>query len=151
MSSFTINKKDYIKAAGLLYGMEAAKRDSHKWYLDHLYKDFVRCYELNLASVNEQYYEDKKPDSNEYLDVFEEYKKKGNKIFFSTKKRELAKGLWHFFRSAMYQTEIEAMAQEMGAIFFRCVSKLFESDIYNSVSWWGDIDITMLEEKGGEQ
>jgi hypothetical protein len=151
MSSFTIDKKEYIKAAGLLYGIEAAKTNNNKWYLDHLYNDFVRCYELNLASVNERYDENIKPNKNEYLGVFEEYKKKGNKLYFSTKKKELANGLWFFFRSALYQTDNGAMAQEMGAIFFRCVSKLFESDIYNSVSWWGEIDITLLGKKGVEQ
>ena len=55
MSSFIIEKREYVKCAGLLFGYEEAKRDNHRWYLDHLYDWFVRCYELNVASVNEQY------------------------------------------------------------------------------------------------
>lgn len=82
MSSFIISKVEYVKAAGLMYGIESAKRDSHKYFLDVCRKEFEHVYALNVASVNEQYdhCEPIAPDENSYDDVFEAYCKKGELI-----------------------------------------------------------------------
>ena len=40
MSSFIIDKVEYVKAAGLMYGIESAKRDSHKYFMDVCRKEF---------------------------------------------------------------------------------------------------------------
>lgn len=147
MSSFTISKEDYIKAAGLMYRYESVKRTPHGYFLSIVYKMFVRCYELNLESVNEQYDCYEQSDTDEYIEVFEEYKKIGKRLYFSNIKRKLTNSLWHFFCSALYQTENEKMATEMRSWFFICVHKLYESDIEQSAPWWGEINIGELAGK----
>lgn len=143
MSSFIIAKEEYINAAGLMYGYEIAKMHPHRYFLENVYKEFVRCYELNLASVNEQYNDNEKPDTDDYKDIFEEYKEIGERMYTSILRRKMSSSLWHFFRSALYQTENKEAAQEMKAWFFSCVSKLYERDIEQTV-WWGRINIEDL-------
>lgn len=74
MSSFAIEKREYIKAAGLVAGIVKARE---VWIFNHrtqrnsepedFYDEFVRCFEMNAVSVQEQYHEDVPwSDSNEY-------------------------------------------------------------------------------------
>ncbi len=159
MSSFIISKVEYVKAAGLMYGIESAKRDSHKYFLDVCRKEFEHVYALNVASVNEQYYhrEPIAPDENSYDDVFEAYRKKGeligndgytsdNGIIFSKaedvmNKRDLRIRLWHFFHSVLYQIENAAAHRMAAAWFFTCISNLYQSDLHAVEGWWGEVEL----------
>ncbi|MBR5395791.1 MAG: hypothetical protein IK144_12045 [Bacteroidaceae bacterium] len=159
MSSFIIGKVEYVKAAGLMYGMESAKRDAHRWFLDNVRKEFDHVYALNVASVNEQYshHEPIVPDENSYDDVFEAYCKKGELIgndgytsddgiiFHQVEgvmtKHDLRIRLWHFFQSVLYQIENEAAHRMAAAWFFTCISKLYESDLHALGGWWGEVEL----------
>lgn len=82
MSSFIVSKREFIKAAGLMCGYESAKRDSHKWFVDNVRKEFEHAYALNVASVNEQYGHYEAPEQNDNHDeLFETYRKKGALIY----------------------------------------------------------------------
>lgn len=140
MSSFVISKREYIKAAGLLYGIEEKSQYPHKYFLDNVRKNFCHVYELNVASVNEQYGDDGACDSCEYDEVFKRYCYVGRCINDATLK-ELLPCLLMFFRSSLYQIENEEYAKEVGAFFFECFTKLNRSELNSVEGWWGQIDL----------
>ena len=145
MSSFVVDKSEFVKAAGLMYGIERAKRDSHLYFLENVRKEFVKAYELNVASVNEQYHDDCMPDGASYDTLFEEYKKKGEDVYNSTifgrdDLRKVRNGLFTFFRSVLYQIENEEMSKEVSSFFFDCLSKLYEREYRSVDGWWGEIE-----------
>jgi hypothetical protein len=146
MSSFVINKSEYVKAAGLMYGIEASKRvNAHKWFLDHVRDNFVKCYELNVDSVNEQYGDESGKDGSDYDYEFTQYCKIGERIKCGLHEgmtfKELRINLMQFFRSVLYQIENEEMNQFVSAFFFECTSKLFSSELHAVEGWWGDIEL----------
>lgn len=157
MSSFIIDKVEYVKAAGLMYGIESAKRDTHRWFLENVRKEFEHIYALNVISVNEQYEENYAPEEESYDEVFEAYRKKGELIGndgYASKdgiiyeqvegvmtKRDLRIRLWHFFRSVLYQIENDAAHRMAAAWFFICIGKLYESDLRSVDGWWGEVEL----------
>ena len=157
MSSFIIDKVEYVKAAGLMYGIESAKRDTHRWFLDNVRKEFEHVYALNVISVNEQYEENYAPEEESYDEVFEAYRKKGELIGndgYASKdgiiyeqvegvmtKRDLRIRLWHFFQSVLYQIENKAAHRMAAAWFFTCVSKLYASELHAVGGWWGEVEL----------
>lgn len=146
MSSFVVDKSEFIKAAGLLYGIEAAKGvHAHKWFLDNVRERFVECYELNAQSVDEQYNEISAIDTESYDDVFKQYGQMGLEIGFGTCKKIDLKSLrikmWMFFNSVLYQTESEEAHDKISSWFFECLTKLFEKDIREVEGWWGEIEL----------
>ena len=145
MSSFVIKKQEFAKAAGLLYGIESTKRFPHKYFLDHVRENFVRCYELNVASVNEQYREEIKVDPLDYDALFERYKYRGTKIYYGMGEQvhnlqELTPLLWKWFESVLYQIENDEMHKQVSAWFFVCFGKLYERNL-DCEGWWGEIEI----------
>lgn len=153
MSSFIISKREYVKAAGLLHGIEEAKRDSHQWFLENVRKEFEHCYALNVASVNEQYDDNEVPEEDAYDEVFEAYRKLGVAIYEGPalhegvmKMRDLRIRLWLFFRSVLYQIENEAAYRMAAEWFFTCISTLYENDLHAvECGWWGEIDDAQLK------
>lgn len=146
MSSFVVDKSEFIKAAGLLYGIEAAKGvHAHKWFLDNVRERFVECYELNAQSVDEQYNEISAIDTESYDDVFKQYGQIGLEIGFGTCKKIDLKSLrikmWMFFNSVLYQTESEEAHDKISSWFLVCLTKLFHKEIYNVEGWWGEIEL----------
>lgn len=147
MSSFVINKKEYIKAAGAVAGLA----DVHEiWYFsyetqrnmnaDDYYNKFVECFEMNALSVQEQYKDkDVWTDSNDYK---AEFKKAFNYSKFATmdyrKEQELVFELLQFFSSAEYQTEKESYYYKMKMFFNQILVSLFKAVFmkgYESESW----------------
>lgn len=157
MSSFIIDKVEFIKAAGLMYGIEESKRDKHKYFLEVCRKEFEHAYALNVISVNEQYHENEMPDERKYDDVFEAYRKmgvligndgytSGDGIIFEKVEgvmslRDLRIRLWHFFRSVLYQIENKAAHRMVAEWFFTCISKLYASDLNAVEGWCGEVEI----------
>lgn len=148
MSSYIISKREYVKVAGLMYGIEQAKRDRHQWFLDNVRKEFEHCYALNVTSVNEQYDDNEMPETEEYDDVFEDYRKLGVAIYEGPalhdgvmKMRDLRVRLWVFFRSVLYQIENDAAHRMAAEWFFTCISKLYENDLHAVEGWWGEVEI----------
>lgn len=142
MSSFVINKSEYVKAAGLMYGIEASKNLPNKYFLENVRKNFVKCYELNVDSVNEQYGDKSGKDGADYDNLFDMYRQIGVNISYSEAQfSELRIRIIKFFRSVLYQIENEKMSQFVAAFFFECTSKLFNSEVCEVEGWWGDIEL----------
>lgn len=157
MSSFIISKVEYIKAAGLMCGYEEVKRDSHKWFIDNVRKEFEHAYALNVVSVNEQYGDGEMPETEQYDDVFESYRKKGaligndgyasdNGIIFHKvenvmDKKKFRLSMFSFFKSVLYQIENEAAHRAVAELFFNCLSVLYESDLRSVDGWWGEVEL----------
>ena len=157
MSSFIVSKREFIKAAGLMCGYESAKRDSHKWFVDNVRKEFEHAYALNVASVNEQYGDDSMPDEDSYDEVFEAYRKKGkliyNEGYASTDgviyeqvedvmdKQKFCLLMWNFFTSVLYQIENDAAHRTVAALFFSCLSKLYGDKLRGIDGWWGEVEL----------
>lgn len=147
MSSFIIKKVEYIKAAGLMYGIEDAKFRKHNYFLQHVRYYFCNCYALNVKSVNLQYDDNNAVDDEEYMDVFEEYKAKGRKIANCEgcgdvkNLGELRKRLTMFFQSVLYQIEDEDCAEYVSWVAFMCIKKLCETEIEDIEGWWGEIEL----------
>ena len=157
MSSFIVSKRDFIKAAGLMCGYESAKRDSHKWFVDNVRREFEHAYALNVASVNEQYGDDSMPDEDSYDEVFESYRKKGALIYNDgyasnggviyekvedvMDKRTFGFSMWKFFGSVLYQIENDAAHRAVAALFYTCLSKLYQDKIHGIDGWWGEVEL----------
>lgn len=145
MSSFVINKREYVKAAGLMYGIEASKNHPHKYFLDNVRRAFDLCYELNVDSVNKQYGDENGKDASSYDDLFAKYCKIGNLvgcgIYDGMTFEELRINLMKFIRSVSYQIEDDEMNRSVCAFFFECTSKLFGSELYAVEGWWGDVEL----------
>jgi hypothetical protein len=157
MSSFIVGKKEFVKAAGLMCGYEEAKRDSHKYFVENVRKEFEHAYALNVISVNEQYGDNEMPDEESYDDVFEAYRKKGaliqregyasdNGVIFHKvedvmDKRTFARSMWTFFNSVLYQIENDAAERAVAALFYSCLRKLYEGETSYVDGWWGEVEL----------
>lgn len=143
MSSFVIDKKEYAKAAGIMYGVEKLSKFPHTYFLDVVRKKFNELYILNEKSVSIQYKEESCPDECEYIDTFWEYVEK-SKQMLNDNRKELTFNMMIFFNSILYQIEDEEMHMKASDFLYMCIRKLFESDEdYKKVSvgdvWWGVI------------
>lgn len=157
MSSFIVSKREFIKAAGLMYGYEEAKRDSHRYFLDVCRKEFEHAYALNVISVNEQYDANDEPETESYDEVFESYRKMGmlistggyasdNGVIFSQvadvmDKKTFRLSMFHFFGSVLYQIEDRDCSRAVQAWFYTCLCKLYEEDLRSVDGWWGEIEL----------
>lgn len=152
MSSFTINKKEYVKAAGIVAGIASIKK---LWVYDYqsgrnmtkedYYNRFVECFEMNAISVQEQY-SDESPelDSEKYTDVFNLAFDYGRTTAAVEPHHlsEVIMNLRSFFSSAEYQTEKDAYMFKMKSLFNQILVELMKY-MYTGpeVESWGTIDI----------
>lgn len=149
MSSFIVDKREFVKAAGLMYGFEASKGDGvNLYWLNSIRQKFNECYIFNVKSVNEQYGEDYSMDEDDYEREFVAYGKMGMNIRSGNGQislNQLRLGLMKFFGSVTYQIENKEMCDKVEAFFFECVEHLFSRELHytNSVTngWWGEIGI----------
>lgn len=81
MSSFVVEKKEFVKAAGLMHGFEESKRGKHIYFLNIVREKFLECWRNNIASVCEQYGDEESiyEDNDDYDEIFEKYRKVGAK------------------------------------------------------------------------
>lgn len=163
MSSFIVPKSEYVKAAGLMYGIEESKRDPHRYFMEVCRQEFVHCYQLNVISWNEQYGEDCVPDEASYDEEFEEYRRLGKligsdgyasdngiiyeKVADVMSLSDLRLRLWKFFGSVLYQIENKTCRRTVSAWFYTCVTKLYAKEIYSVEGWHGEIKLKQELEK----
>ena len=156
MSSFTIDKKEYVKVAGYIAGIAAGCTGSREFWLydtvakkntdkELFYKRFVQCYEMNAESVREQYNDkvsDK--DTKEYKTEFNAYFKKGRTLCLESQdvKNRALSGIQDFFHSALYQTENEKYNFMMTHYFLLILDELTEHLITNHYASenWGSFE-----------
>lgn len=162
MSSFTIAKVDYIKAAGLIAGIaKATSIGCHNfWVYDYregknsdtetYYKRFSQCYEMNAISVKDQYHGDEvgapSGDTNKYKKKFDEYFKIGSGIkrYPIEKQHQIIKDIISFFRSSLYQTENEKYHFMMQHWYNTIIEQLVERVLLSGYEseCWGDFNLT---------
>lgn len=152
MSSFVISKDQYAKAAGVVAGLFGSDRDmffydytagrraTEKDFLDR----FLECYEMNAASVIEQYNDPEMEvtpaNDKECKAAFLEGLKKGKSAYINDRRRAVSE-LMHFFRSALYQTEKEAYYFKMMMLFNRLSVLMCERWILPRAESWGTLEL----------
>ena len=153
MSSFIVDKREYVKAAGLMYGIEESKRDKHQYFLDVCRKEFEHAYLLNVISWNDQYGERYVPDEERYDEEFEEHRRLGKQICERDcvgseqpiRFRDLRPRLLYFFQSVLYQIEDDTCHRTVAAWFYTCTVKLYEREIHAlsdcRVAWHGEVGL----------
>ena len=148
MSSFIVGKQEFVKAAGLMYGIEEGNGHySWEYFMERVRDRFDRCYWLNVLSVNEQYGDSEEPETEPYDSLFEEYRAKGRTIRANDDSRrgmtfeQLRPALLNFFNSVLYQTENEAAAEYIRSWFYTCTIRLYDRDVNDVKGWWGNIEI----------
>lgn len=144
MSSFVINKKEYVKAAGFMAALAEQKNLYREpiiyWYsystggiltATDYYNAFVKIYNLNAKSVQLQY-NDKKPqeDSNEYMNEFDDMRAETVKLYqqatiwgSTEAKQQLTNSIFEFSlfaRSINYQIEDRKIADEVNKFMNKC-------------------------------
>ena len=147
MSSFVINKTEYIKAAGLMYGIHDASHRKSEHFLNHVRYWFKNCYSLNVKSCNWQYDEPVEEDTDEYSEIFEAYKDKGRKIAIGMGEgdvqniNDLRIRLMKFFACVLYQIEDEDCNEYAAWLAFICMEQLYAAEVEQINGWWGEIEI----------
>ena len=149
MSSFIVDKIEYVKAAGLMYGIEEAKRDKHQYFLDVCRREFEHAYLLNVISYNEQYGTAIVPDEAVYDTAFEEHRLLGKRIYECDmvgfdqpiRLRDLRLRLQHFFGSVLYQIENDTCHRTVSAWFYTCITKLYERELFQIEGWHGEVEL----------
>ena len=149
MSSFVINKIEFVKAAGLMYGIEESKRIPFRYFLDNVRDNFVRAFEFNALSVAEQYGDDTPfTDDLTYSETFDIYRAKGAKIWqadgfagVGMTRKDLRNGLTKFFHSVLYQIENREMYTWTSSFFWECVARMDDAEVAKAEGWWGEVEI----------
>ena len=157
MSSFTIAKAEYIKAAGVVAGIaDYYSRGIHNF---HLWLDdrgrvkepvqfhdlFSEIYRMNAESVAEQYGDKAaETDGCKYDEVFTSAMAFGKKALFAGKGRALLLELRDFFRSALYQTEKKEFSIFMELVFCRIVDQIVDLVNPREVRSWGELDLSAI-------
>lgn len=149
MSSFVINKIEFVKAAGLMYGIEESKQTPFRYFLENVRDNFVKVFEFNALSVAEQYGDDDPyVDELTYDSTFEEYRRKGRTIWTldssrtcPMNKKELKNALTKFFHSVLYQIENTEMMTWVASFFWECLARMNEAEVSKTEGWWGEVEI----------
>ena len=159
MSSYTIAKQEYMKAAGVISGLASEIRDF--WIYDYetrrnstpedYKRHFTEMFTMNALSVKEQYHGDEvgapSTDSNEYNDLFNEYMHLGKQIAYNGGKvlENAIYELMSFFGSALYQTENDAYMFKMQFYFNNLIVALFKQGLKRETKSWGTLEIEKPE------
>ena len=132
-----------------MYGIEESKRDKHQYFLDVCRKEFEHCYALNVISVNEQYGDNREPETGSFDEEFEEHRQMAQRIYkndmFGNQQpvnmRQLRARLHSFFQSVLYQIEDDVCHRTAAAWFYACLTKLHENEVDSVTGWWGEIEL----------
>jgi hypothetical protein len=160
MSSFTIDKKEYVKVAGYIAGIaKGCSTGVHEFWLwdskehkntdkDLFYKRFVQCYEMNAESVKKQYRGDEvgapSNDQNDYKAEFNQCYEKGKCLLFedtNTINQAIA-DIQNFLSSSLYQTEDDKYNFMMKHWYDSIIDQLVEKVLLGSYEskCWGDFN-----------
>ena len=148
MSSFVLDKKEFIKAAGIMCGIEESKRDPHTYFIQECKSRFEDCYELNVDSVNMQYGDNTAYNQCSYQKTFDEYRRKGRLLYHNELEVDGVKvgvnyirpRMLKFFQCVLYQIENKDAADICGNFFFTCIGKL-SSSCSDIDGWWGEVEL----------
>lgn len=139
MSSFIINKAEFIKCAGALAAVNG--KPSQDW---DIYDKFKKAYVCNVCSVGNQYHEEFPLDHNDYMDLFREYKD-----FAATRDRhEVLAWVLSFIQSVMYQIEDDEFYESASCSLY----SLYHSVLVGDYKCWGSFDYkeSVTREQSGQ-
>lgn len=156
MSSFVIDKKEFIKCAGFIYGMtQIRNRHENLLYVyskthnrlitEEITKaEFTKLYLANAKSVAIQYNETMYIDETTYDDIFAEYVERGKKPENATIVNVLE--IIHFMDSVRYQIEDEQCEKTFFNIankYYRAFYKViaYIGGYMDSLESWGNFEI----------
>lgn len=160
MSSFTIDKREYIKAAGLVSGLAESLQ---LWVFNYenyrnsteedYYNQFEKFFTMNALSVKEQYHGDEvgapSSDSNSYKRDFDAMKKIGKSVGATHEGlKEIVAELQSFFDSAIYQTEKDAYMYQMQFYFNHLMTELYKKAFLHGnrdTKSWGSLEIDHIK------
>ena len=167
MSSFVIDKQEYIKAGGFFAGLAEQLNYFHEpviyWWdsakgglldAEDYYKAFASLYEMNARSVMLQYGDSRmQSDDADYRKDFEHYRSIAAQLYHTAYKgsvqgyTELQDAIFdflHFCNSASYQIEDKAIAKKPNRVFYKeqhfLLELLMERSHYKS-DCWGSFDL----------
>ena len=167
MSSFVIDKKEFIKAAGFLAGLAEETNGFHEQLLrmwnyrnDRVMNDedfieaFTTLYKYNAFSVAKQYKDsDAENDAKEYKTEFQKAKKAAKRMVLDSKlykNKDLEMTIYKFqsfSSSILYQIEAPEYSDKARFFLAKVQMKLFEVlRSFNGideeeVTSWGEFDI----------
>lgn len=145
MSSFLINKDEFVKAAALCAAAQVGIGRPTEVQYAYL-KEFLKFYRWSFISVKMQYCEDipgsifhsvTDEEIEGYKPLYEDYFKKGRSLK-AKNPTELRTNLIDFLNSVLYQVEDMNYNTEMGCCFFKIVCAITPKP---DNGWWGGIDI----------
>ena len=142
MSSFIIDKREYVRCAGMMHGILDQFREADRMFKVELYDRMVEVYMCNVKSFNIQYDTNEEPEDDEYRDEYDMYRKKGYRLDVKETRRMFF-NIIKFFRSADYQIEDDECLIKAESIFWDCTSVLV-SNIFQSMGndiTWGEFDV----------
>ena len=168
MSSFVIDKKNYIRVAGLIAGIaEEANRygcmdrfwiydpkSNRNMIAEDYLARFTQCYEMNVDSVNEEW--KVKPgdkcfqfyDPCEYLDEFKKYQKIGkrtamNRYCKPDEMMNIIHAVREFGSSVRYQIDNDTSARIVNSWFNTVTVKLLGllPSGHEDTEFWGEFDL----------
>ena len=152
MSSYIIDKEDYVRMAGAIAGICMASKYPDRETIDSILFDTEEVYQANVRSYNIQYGVDEKCDNVVYDKLYYEYM---NYTYCLPKERkmELMMEIIEFIRSILYQIDDEKL-YDMAR--FRLTEMIFmmHRAIYpDSTGFWGkfNLDLNCDKHKGGKQ
>lgn len=151
MSSFVIDKKEFVKAAGIVSGIAYYAGDRfYMWDAEKnrkiegnaIYEKFCECYVLNAESVAWQYDENPEIDDAPYYDELAKAFWIGKRIASDNGKlaKMIAK-LQAFFSSVRYQIEEPKAEERVTAFLNEVIAKLVGTLRYDQDSNWGELDL----------
>lgn len=160
MSSFVIDKQEYIKAGGFFAGLAEQLNyyrepviywwDSAKGGLldaEDYYKAFASLYEMNARSVMLQYGDSRmQSDKADYREDFEHYRSIAAQLYHSafTELQDAIFDFLSFCNSASYQIEDKAIAKKANRFFYKAqhfLLKLLMERRYYKSDCWGSFDL----------
>ena len=165
MSSFVMDKKQFIKAAGLCAGLADCQNvfgpvlrlwnysESRVYLPEDYYKAFVWLYRLNAISVQKQYNDiEIDNDPEDYKELFNEYKAKAKRRYMSGSagdRETLINAIWtfkNFVDCLLYQvedpeceTKIKGFVYRLEHMLLGILQKLY--GIKQDHGWECDIDL----------
>lgn len=134
MSSFVIEKKAFVRVAGMVSGIRDYANHAHRFNRLYIWDEergcemnddgvrarFVRCWELNVDSVSKQYHDDPSiyNDDDDYLADYAAYRNYARKAAYDVEKLlDMIHELSHFASSVNYQIEDEVDNEQVNDWF----------------------------------
>lgn len=142
MSSFIIDKSEYVRCAGMMHGILDQFSEVDTMFKRELYDSMVNVYMHNLKSFNLQYGTNEKPEKDGYMYEYDIYRKIGSGLD-ADETRKMFFNIIKFFRSAHYQIEDDECLIKAESIFWNCTSVLV-SNVFRGMGndiTWGEFDV----------